>query len=307
MLKNNRILVIGSSNTDMTLKTSHLPARGETLLGQDFKISPGGKGANQAVAAKRLGKDCPVSLICKVGSDVFGSKSIENFSREGIDTSKIMRSSKPSGVAMILVDDNGDNSIAISSGANYDITVEDIGNLRETISEAGVVLLQLELLPEVVFRAAQIAHESGAYVILNPAPAVSLPSEIFSFVDLFTPNQSEAEFYTGIKVSDAASATRAAEDLVSKGVKNVIITMGSEGSVGYWNGNSFFTPAQKVKAVDATAAGDTFCGALAVALCEGESLREAAEFATAASALAVQKMGAQDSIPYRKDISTQQS
>ena len=305
MLKNNRILVIGSSNTDMTLKTSHLPSKGETLIGQDFKISPGGKGANQAVAAKRLGQNCPVSLICKVGSDIFGSKSIENFSREGIDTSMIMRSKKPSGVAMILVDDKGDNSIAIASGANYDITVEDIEALKDTISEAGVVLLQFELLPEVVFRAAQIAHEAGAYVILNPAPAVFIPSEVFSFVDLFTPNQSEAEFYTGITVSDTTSAAQAAETLVSKGVKNVIITMGSEGSVGYWDGKSFFTPAHKVEAVDATAAGDTFCGALAVALCEGESLREAAEFATAASALAVQKMGAQDSIPYRNNLSTQ--
>lgn len=300
MTKNSKILVIGSSNTDMTVKTPWLPKPGETILGGDFTMGPGGKGANQAVAAKRLGGD--VTFVCKVGSDIFGDNAIATYDREGLDTSHILRSHKPSGVALILVDKDGENCIAVASGANGDITPEDIRAKADLIRSAGILVMQLEMPVPSVVEAAKIAHEAGVYVILNPAPACALPAELFGYIDLMTPNQTESEFFTGIRVHDEASAAEAAAALRAKGVKDIIMTMGSKGSMGFTSEGEFFTPAHKVEAVDATAAGDTFCGGLAVAIAEGNTLREAAAFATAASALTVQKMGAQASIPYREDL-----
>lgn len=300
MTKNSKILVIGSSNTDMTVKTPWLPKPGETILGGDFTMGPGGKGANQAVAAKRLGGD--VTFVCKVGSDIFGDNAIATYDREGLDTSHILRSHKPSGVALILVDKDGENCIAVASGANGDITPEDIRAKADLIRSAGILVMQLEMPVPSVVEAAKIAHEAGVYVILNPAPACALPAGLFGYIDLMTPNQTESEFFTGIRVHDEASAAEAAAALRAKGVKDIIMTMGSKGSMGFTSEGEFFTPAQKVNAVDATAAGDTFCGGLAVAIAEGNTLREAAAFATAASALTVQKMGAQASIPYREDL-----
>ena len=300
-MKSDRILVIGSSNTDMTVKSPSLPKPGQTVIGGDFIMGPGGKGANQAVAAKRLGGN--VSFVCKVGRDIFGDNAIATYAREGLDTSEVLRSDKPSGVALILVDGNGENCISVASGANGDITPADIESKAGLIREAGILLLQLEMPAESVLKAARIAHDAGVYVILNPAPACNLPFEIFSCVDLMTPNQTESEFFTGIHVNDEESAARAAEGLRSMGVKDIIMTMGSKGSMGFTSdGGEFFTPARKVNAVDTTAAGDTFCGALAVALSEGKTLREAAAFATSASALTVQKRGAQESLPYRNEI-----
>lgn len=299
-MKSTRILVIGSSNTDMTVKSPSLPKPGETIIGGDFLMGPGGKGANQAVAAKRLGGD--VSFVCKVGRDIFGDNAIATYKKEGLDTSGILRSDKPSGVALILVDGEGENCISVASGANGDITPADIDSKAELIRNAGILLLQLEMPTESVFRAAQIAHEAGVYVILNPAPACKLPVEIFPLIDLMTPNQTESEFYTGIHVCDEESASKAAQALRDMGVGDIVMTMGSKGSMGYTAEGSFFTPAKKVNAVDATAAGDTFCGALAVALSEGKTLQEAAAFATSASALTVQKRGAQESLPYRNQL-----
>ena len=291
-----KVVVIGSSNTDMTIKAERLPKPGETILGGVFVMGPGGKGANQAVAARRLGAD--VSFICKVGKDIFGDNAIEGYRKEGIDTSRILRSDKASGTALILVDAKAENCIAVAPGANGDLTPEDIDSVADVIRSAGYLILQLEIPVESVLRAARIAHEAGVYVILNPAPACPLPRELFSYVSLITPNQTESALLTGIEDNlDAA-----VDKLLEMGVKDVVVTLGSKGSMVVSGGERTFVPSQKVNAVDTTAAGDTFCGALCVALSEGSSLVQAAGFATKASALTVQKMGAQDSIPYRSDI-----
>lgn len=296
MLPKKKILVIGSSNTDMTIKAARIPAPGETILGGDFKMGPGGKGANQAVAAARLGGN--VTFVCKVGRDLFGENAVRGYEKEGIDTSHILYSEKPSGVALIMVDSSGENVISVAPGANGDMTVEDIRSMRDIIISADYLILQLEIPVAAVLEAAKIAHNAGVYVILNPAPATKLPDEIFGYLSLITPNQTEAALMTGIKEDINAAMNK----LSLMGVKNILFTLGSKGSAVWTGSEALIVPAQKVNAVDATAAGDTFCGALCVAMSEGLSLKDAAEFATKASALTVQKMGAQESIPYRKDI-----
>lgn len=294
------ILVIGSSNTDMTAKTAELPRPGETVLGGVFTMGPGGKGANQAVAAQRLGGK--VKFICKVGHDMFGDNAVAQYEKEGLDTSGILRSELPSGVALIFVDSHAENCIVVASGANGDITEEDIEKSRKDLESCGILLLQLETPIPAVLKAAQIAHKAGAMVVLNPAPACPLPEEIFKSIDLFIPNETELSTFSGIPVTSKEEAEKAAAAMQAKGVGRLIVTMGSKGALICEGGPSVFVPAHKVKAVDTTAAGDTFCGALCVAISEGKSLKEAAEFACAASALTVQKMGAQNSIPYRKDL-----
>ena len=300
MSEKHKIVVIGSSNTDMTVKSEHLPAPGETVMGGEFHMGPGGKGANQAVAARRLGGD--VTFVCKVGRDIFGDNAVAGYEREGIDTSCVMRSDKASGTALILVDDSGENVISVAPGANADITVADIDGVADVIRSADYLILQLEIPVPAVLRAAQIAAEAGVYVVLNPAPACKLPREIFQYISLMTPNQTETSILSGHEVKDEQSLLEAVEVLRGLGVKDFVVTMGSKGSLVFKDGKTEMVPAQKVKAVDATAAGDTFCGGVVVGLSEGLSLKEAAEFATKASALTVQKMGAQESIPYRKDI-----
>ena len=294
------ILVIGSSNTDMTVKTKELPRPGETVLGGVFTMGAGGKGANQAVAAQRLGGN--VKFICKVGKDIFGDNSIAQYEKEGLDVSGILRSDQPSGVALISVDQHAENCIVVASGANGDLTEADIDSCEKELKECGILLLQLETPIPSVLKAARIAHEAGATVVLNPAPACPLPEEIFKYIDLFIPNETELSSFCGIPVTDIASAEKAATAMQEKGVGKLIVTMGSKGALILESGPAVFVPAKKVKAIDTTAAGDTFCGALCVAVSEGKTLKEAAEFACAASALTVQKMGAQNSIPYRKDI-----
>ena len=291
-----KVVVIGSSNTDMTIKGDRLPKPGETVLGGEFRMGPGGKGANQAVAARRLGAD--VSFICKVGRDIFGDNAISGYQKEGIDCSRILRSDKASGTALILVDGNAENCIAVAPGANADLTPEDVDSVADVIRSADYLILQLEIPVESVLRAAKIAHEAGVYVILNPAPACHLPDELFGYISLITPNQTESALLSG--VGDNLDA--AVEKLMQLGVKDVVVTLGSKGSLVISEGKRTLVPSLKVKAVDTTAAGDTFCGALCVALSEGCSLVDAAGFATKASALTVQKMGAQDSIPFRSDI-----
>lgn len=291
-----KIVVIGSSNTDMTIKGDRLPKPGETVLGGEFRMGPGGKGANQAVAAQRLGAD--VSFICKVGRDIFGDNAIAGYQKEGIDCSRILRSDKASGTALILVDGNAENCIAVAPGANADLTPEDVDSVADVISSADYLILQLEIPVESVLRAAKIAHEAGVYVILNPAPACHLPEELFGYISLITPNQTESALLSGVE----GNLDAAVERLMQLGVKDVVVTLGSKGSLVISEGAKTLVPSLKVKAVDTTAAGDTFCGALCVALSEGCSLVDAAGFATKASALTVQKMGAQDSIPHRSDI-----
>ena len=291
-----KVVVIGSSNTDMTIKGDRLPKPGETVLGGEFRMGPGGKGANQAVAAQRLGAD--VSFICKVGRDIFGDNAIAGYQKEGIDCSRILRSDKASGTALILVDGNAENCIAVAPGANADLTPEDVDSVADVIRSADYLILQLEIPVESVLRAAKIAHEAGVYVILNPAPACHLPDELFGYISLITPNQTESALLSGVEDNLDAAVER----LMQLGVKDVVVTLGSKGSLVISEGAKTLVPSLKVKAVDTTAAGDTFCGALCVALSEGCSLVDAAGFATKASALTVQKMGAQDSIPFRSDI-----
>lgn len=302
MTKTNKrkILVIGSSNTDMTVKCGKLPAPGETVLGGEFIMGAGGKGANQAVAAKRLGGD--VDFICKVGKDMFGEKSVAKYSEEGISTEHVLYSDHPSGVALITVDDNAENCIVVASGANGDMTTDDIERLAPVIRGSDILLLQLEIPVESVALAAKIGSEAGVKVILNPAPACRLPEDIYKNLYLIIPNQGETTILTGIEVKDDKTAILGAKSFWEKGVKRTIITMGSKGSMLYDDGKDMFIPAKKVKAIDTTAAGDTFCGAVCVALAEGKTLKEAAEFATAASSITVQRMGAQDSIPTRKEV-----
>ena len=294
------ILVIGSSNTDMTAKTHALPRPGETVLGGVFTMGAGGKGANQAVAAQRLGGK--VQFICKVGRDMFGDNAIAQYQKEGLDTSGILRSSLPSGVALIYVDDHAENCIVVASGANGDLSEADIEASSAAIKACGILLLQLESPIPTVLKAAKMAHEAGAMVVLNPAPACPLPEELFQYIDLFIPNETELSTFSGLPVNTPEEAEKAAAVMQRKGVGRLIVTMGSKGALICEGGPATFVPAHKVKAVDTTAAGDTFCGALCVAISEGKSLKEAAEFACAASALTVQKMGAQNSIPFRKDI-----
>jgi len=295
------ILVIGSSNTDMTVKSKELPRPGETVLGGVFTMGPGGKGANQAVAARRLGGD--VKFICKVGKDIFGDNAVAGYAAEGLDTSGIIRSELPSGVALISVDEHAENCIVVASGANADFTVADVEASRKAIQECSILLLQLEIPVPSVVAAARMAHEAGAQVVLNPAPACELPEELFGYIDIFIPNETELSTFSGMPVSDADSAAAAARKMQSMGVGRLIVTMGSKGAlIVETDGSTVFVPARKVKAVDTTAAGDTFCGALCVAVSEGKGLEEAAQLAAAASALTVQKMGAQNSIPFRSDL-----
>lgn len=298
-MEKNRILVIGSSNTDMTVRSVTLPKPGETVLGGDFRMGPGGKGANQAVAARLLGGE--VTFVCKLGRDMFGEGASKHYESCGLDTSKILWSDKPSGVALITVDSKAENSIVVASGANADMTVTDIDSVADIIKSSGILLLQLEIPMDAVVHAAEIAYNAGVQVVLNPAPAAVLPAELLKCVSILIPNEKEASAISGIDINNFETAAAAAERLKGMGVREVIITMGSRGSV-VCDGDCTFVPAVKVNAVDTTAAGDTFCGGVCVALSEGKDLLEAVKFATAASSIAVQRPGAQDSIPNRCEV-----
>lgn len=298
-MEKNRILVIGSSNTDMTVRSATLPKPGETVLGGDFRMGPGGKGANQAVAARLLGGD--VTFVCKLGRDMFGEGASKHYESCGLDTSKILWSDKPSGVALITVDSKAENSIVVASGANADMTISDIDSVADIIKSSGILLLQLEIPMDAVVHAAEIAYNAGVQVVLNPAPAAALPAELLKCVSILIPNETEASAISGIDINNFETASAAAERLKGMGVREVIITMGSRGSV-VCDGDCTFVPAVKVNAVDTTAAGDTFCGGVCVALSEGKDLLEAVKFATAASSIAVQRPGAQDSVPNRCEV-----
>ena len=297
----NKILVIGSSNTDMTVLSEKLPAPGQTVLGGEFKMGQGGKGANQAIAAKRLGGD--VTFICKLGRDVFADNAIRAYEKDSLDISHILRCDTPSGVALITVDSNAENCIVVAGGANAEVTPEDIEGLADEIRGACVLLMQLEIPVPAVLKAAGIAHLAGVKVVLNPAPATDLPKELLENVDLLIPNQTELSLLAGTVVGGEESTAEAVEILRKKGVKDIIVTLGSKGSlICEYGKEAVMLPSCKVKAVDTTAAGDTFCGGLCVALVEGKTLVEAASFATRASSITVQKVGAQDSIPFRKEL-----
>lgn len=300
-LAGRKILVVGSSNTDMVIKARHLPRPGETIMGGTFFMNPGGKGANQAVAVARLGGQ--VTFICKTGSDIFGHQSQQLFEEEGINTSYIFSDSEhPSGVALITVDNKAENCIVVASGANANLLPSDLIKAEEAIEQADLVLLQLEIPMQTVEHVVETAFRMGKKVILNPAPAHPLSSVLLQHLYLITPNETEAEMISGVKITDEASAVEAARALSEMGVQNVIITLGSKGALAYYNGGVDFVPALKVDAVDTTAAGDVFNGALTVALSEGRSLTDAVRFACKASAISVTRVGAQASAPYRNEV-----
>ena len=296
-----KIVVVGSSNMDLVVKSPRIPAKGETILGGDFIMTPGGKGANQAVAAAKLGAE--VYFVAKLGDDIFGRQSLSNFQKVGIKTEYVEQTkAAPSGVALITVDDAGDNVIVVAPGANMKLSPEDVKKARSVIASSGSVTAQLEVPLETVECAAKLANEAGVPFILDPAPAQKLSDKLLNMVDVLTPNESEAEILTGIKVTDENSAQIAAKDLLQRGVKAVILTMGSKGYLLATKDGAKFVPSVKVYAVDATAAGDAFTGSLAVGLAQGKTLKEAALFANNVAALSVTKMGAQSSMPDAEQV-----
>jgi ribokinase len=295
------ILVIGSSNTDMVVRSAHLPAPGETILGGTFFMNAGGKGANQAVAAARLGAD--VTFIVKVGDDIFGKQAVAQFEQEGIDISHVITDPvHPSGVALITVDDKAENCIVVASGANAALVPGDLYKSEHKIENAALILMQLEIPVETVEYAANVAAANNVRVILNPAPACELSDELLNKISIITPNEKEAEMLTGIKITDKESAENAAKVLIAKGSGTVIITLGANGALVYDGSHFDWVPAPFVNAVDTTAAGDIFNGALAVALSEGKNMGSAVAFACSAAALSVTKLGAQASAPFRNEI-----
>ncbi len=296
-----KIVVIGSSNTDMVVKADRLPVPGETILGGKFMMNAGGKGANQAVAVSRLGGK--VFFITKTGNDLFGKRSIEMFREENIDTDYVFSDmNNPSGVALIMVDENGENSIVVASGSNGTLSNEDIDKARSLIESADILLMQLEVPIETLEYAAKIAHEKKVKVVLNPAPAAFLSDKFLKCVNIIIPNKTEAEMLSGIKIEDWQTARKAAEAIGDKGIENVIVTLGSKGAL-IKEGDTFHeVSVEKIKAVDSTAAGDTFCGAFCVALSEGKSLLDATKFACKAAGISVTREGAMSSIPCRSEI-----
>ena len=297
----NKILVIGSTNIDMIACVKHLPRPGETVGEARFMQSNGGKGANQAVTVARLGGR--VSFICKTGSDIFGHQANQLFNEEGIDTSYVFSDTKnPSGVALITVDTDAENCIVVAPGANAHLTPNDLKRSAEAVEAADIILLQLEIPMQTVEAAARMAYRLGKKVVLNPAPASKLSAGLLETLYAITPNETEAEAISGIRITDERTAEEAARKIASMGVCNVIITLGAKGALVFDGAHCEIVPAYKTQAVDTTAAGDVFNGALVVALSEGRTLPEAVRFACKASAISVTRVGAQNSVPYRTEV-----
>lgn len=297
----NKILVIGSSNMDLVVQVPRCPAAGETLFGSSFTTNYGGKGANQAVAVARIGSE--VTFMTKLGNDTFGQQMRQHFSEEGMDLTHILTDAEsPTGTALITVEDKGENRIIVVPGANARLTENDAESLSAEINSCRFVLTQLEIPLPTVLHIAEMTSAAGKQLILNPAPARPLPDSLLQKVFLITPNETEAEILTGIRVSDVESARRVALWFRKKGVQQIVITMGSQGAFVFTDDFQGMVPAYKVKAIDTTAAGDVFNGALTVALSEGKTTADAARFGCAASALAVMRPGAQSSIPTRTEI-----
>jgi ribokinase len=300
-MKPKKIVVIGSSNTDMVVKSSHLPVPGETVLGGRFTMNAGGKGANQAVAAAKLGGD--VTFIAKVGNDLFGEQAIENFDSYGIDTQFITKHETiASGVALIMVDEHGENSISVALGANETLSQTDLEPAIPLLKSCEFVLMQLESPLSLVEQVAELSTSLGFQLVLNPAPAQLLPGALLQSLYMITPNSIEAELLSGVNIHDLESARKAAKIIRAKGVNIVVITLGSKGAYALSDTMDELVPSPTVKVVDTTAAGDTFNGSLLVALSEGLTLKQATVFANRAAALSVGILGAQTSIPTRTDV-----
>ncbi|EOL9026980.1 ribokinase [Cronobacter sakazakii] len=296
-----QLVVLGSINADHILNLEAFPAPGETVTGSQYQVAFGGKGANQAVAAGRSGAD--IAFIACVGEDDIGERIRQQLSRDNIDVAPVSAvTGESTGVALIFVNGEGENVIGIHAGANAALTPERVNAQREKIANARALLMQLESPVESVIAAARIAHENQTTVILNPAPARALSDDLLALVDIITPNETEAEKLTGVKVVDDDSAAQAAAVLHQKGIETVIITLGSRGVWLSVNGEGQRVPGFRVKAVDTIAAGDTFNGALMTALLEGTPMLEAIRFAHAAAAIAVTRSGAQPSVPWRDEI-----
>lgn len=297
----NKVIVVGSSNTDMVITSPRIPAPGETILGGKFLMNPGGKGANQAVAAARLGGN--VLFIARVGNDSLGAQAIELYRAEGVDCSYITVDEKqPSGVALIMVDAKGENCISVAASANDTLMPSHIDAAVDRFDAGDIVMMQLETPLETVCHTAELASRMGLKVILNPAPARDLPDSLLRNLYMIVPNETEAEMLSGVKVYDAESARRAAEIIASKGVEIVLITMGRQGTFMFCGDKAEIIPSYPVKAVDTTAAGDTFCGALCVALSEGIDLERAVRFGNRAASISVTRPGAQASVPCRAEL-----
>lgn len=298
------IVVIGSSNTDMVMQVGEFPRPGETIMGCGFLQNQGGKGANQAVACARLGAE--TCFVGKLGCDALAQNTISLLRQEGIDVSQLTQTpDAPSGTAFIMVDSHGENSIIVNSGANACLTESDIDAASSLIAKASVVLMQLESPVRTLTYAAHVAKQHGAIVVLNPAPAPSvvLPDELLKNVDVLVPNQTETERLSGIEVRDEDTLLKAVNRLQEMGVGRVVVTLGSRGAMTVADGVPFWVSGEKIQAVDSTAAGDTFCGALCVRLSQGSRIEDAIRFACKAASLTVTRMGAQQSIPYLSEIS----
>jgi ribokinase len=293
-----RIVVVGSLNMDLVTRAERIPQPGETILGGDLQTFPGGKGANQAVAARRMGAQ--VAMIGRVGQDAFAAPLLQALGEAGVDSSHVLQDpSAATGVAIIVVDQRGQNSIVVCSGANAHLSPQDIRSAESTIAGADALLLQLESPLETVREAAEIARDHGVRVILNPAPARPLPEALLRNVDVLVPNESEAALLTRLPVEDIPQVEAAAARLHEMGAEAVVVTLGERGALYLYKGESHRVPAFEVTPVDTTAAGDAFMGGFAVALAEGKPFAEAVRWGNAAGALATTKMGAQPSLPER--------
>ena len=296
-----RIVVVGSINMDLVTRTGNIPIPGETVIGDDLQTFPGGKGANQAVAAARLGAD--VAMVGHVGNDMFAQQLRENLDADGVNQTYVTGVEAASGVALIVVDSSGQNSIVVASGANGWLTPADVEAAADVIKSADVMLLQLEVPLETVYRAAQLAHDSGVRVILNPAPAQPLPAALLQLVDVLVPNESEAAVLAGLPVDDEEGLKPAATILQALGVATVILTLGSRGALLAQDGKfTHFPPFAVVDVVDTTAAGDAFVGGLATAVAGGDPVKKAIPWGNAAGALTITRAGAQPSLPTKEEV-----
>jgi ribokinase len=294
-----KIAVVGSLNMDLVVYTSRHPRIGETILGDRFFANPGGKGANQAVAARRLG--APVMMIGKVGADQFGEQLLASLQANGVDTGGVQCDRDlPTGMALITIDAHGDNSIVVIPGSNMGLSPQDMEEASDRLAKAKLLLLQLEIPVATNLRAAQIAKAHGAKVILNPAPAQELPSDLLDLIDVLVLNESECAILSGLEVDGETNLMRAARSLKEEITGEVVLTMGAQGAVWVGESETLHLPAFAVEAIDTTAAGDAFIGGMAVAMLENRSMAEAVRLGNAAGALTVTQKGAQASLPDRQ-------
>jgi len=297
------VLVIGSYNVGLVVVGPRIPSAGQTIMGHEFQMGPGGKGSNQAIAVKRLGGE--VAFVARVGGDSFGRDALDMFRREGLDARFVAVDEKHhTGAGIIFVDSHGQNAIGVAPGANYQLSADDLEAAASLFAPGAILLIQLETPLDIVRQAVRRARQAGMTVILNPAPAPSRPLEedILSCVDVITPNETEAHELTGIEVKDSASAQQAARKLQAAGAKSVVITLGSAGALLLdSNGPKVFAP-YRVKVVDTTGAGDAFNGGLAYALSAGKSMEEAIDFANRVGALCVTKAGTIDGLPSLAEV-----